>query len=214
MKTTFRVQFNTKGKPDIGKRIRRTGSYDGAVCTVASCNGVARIRGWCIKHYTRWLRHGNVNAVFRSRDWNGRCRACGRKGVRFHGPLSRICVECRAPVRKAWRAKNIDRDREIGCRSQMKAHYDRRAKILEHYGSKCACCGESEPAFLAVDHIGGGGNKHRRELKALGYCGSHGFYRWIVENNFPDSLRLLCHNCNFADGHGGCPHQRGRKEAA
>jgi hypothetical protein len=28
-----------------------------------------------------------------------------------------------------------------------------------------------------------------------------------VENNgMPDDFQVLCHNCNYAKSHGGCPH--------
>src|SRR5258708_37086796 len=30
---------------------------------------------------------------------------------------------------------------------------------LNAYGGKCECCGEERFEFLAIDHIGGGGNK-------------------------------------------------------
>ena len=79
-----------------------------------------------------------------------------------------------------------------------------RNKVLAHYGGKCTCCDENTPVFLAIDHINGGGNKHKREIKR----GGEGFYRWIVKNNFPKGFQILCHNCNQAKhilGH--CPHQ-------
>lgn len=81
-----------------------------------------------------------------------------------------------------------------------------RQEVLEHYGGKCACCGESENEFLAIDHINGGGNKQRKELKrAAGIA----FYRWLRMNEYPDGYRVLCHNCNCARGYYGyCPHEK------
>ena len=33
---------------------------------------------------------------------------------------------------------------------------------------------------------------------------------WIIANDFPDSVRVLCHNCNQALGfYGFCPHDGG-----
>ena len=79
-----------------------------------------------------------------------------------------------------------------------------RQQVLHAYGGACACCGERTNEFLAVDHIGGGGNKHR---KALGKWGES-FYRWLCDQGFPPGYRLLCHNCNFARGrYGYCPHE-------
>ena len=57
--------------------------------------------------------------------------------------------------------------------------------------------------FLAIDHINGGGNKHRKELKNDKLPG------WLAKNNFPEGFRILCHNCNMALGfYGFCPHQK------
>jgi len=80
--------------------------------------------------------------------------------------------------------------------------------ILDHYGNKCACCNEFRKEFLTVDHINGDGAEHR---KILGKAQSRGtnFYRWIIRNNFPDNLRILCMNCNWSLGQlGYCPHTK------
>jgi hypothetical protein len=69
-------------------------------------------------------------------------------------------------------------------------HARRRKAILDHYGSACACCGATEN--LTVDHINGGGNKHRAQLGE----GSYGLYRWLVVNGFPADFQILCSPCN------------------
>lgn len=80
----------------------------------------------------------------------------------------------------------------------------RRLEMIEHYGGKCACCGEHRPEFLAIDHINGGG---RRQEKELGGSNSY-VYAYIRRHNFPPGFRVLCHNCNMAYGlYGFCPHQ-------
>ncbi len=76
-------------------------------------------------------------------------------------------------------------------------------KIFDHYGRICKCCGETEPEFLSIDHIDGGGRKHRKKI------GSGNFYRWIVKNNFPEDFQTLCFNCNCSKGFfGKCPHEK------
>ncbi len=76
-------------------------------------------------------------------------------------------------------------------------------KVFEHYGLFCACCGEAHFEFLAIDHINGGGNKHRKELKRMGVA----FFSWLIQNNFPLGFRTLCHNCNQSLGFFNyCPH--------
>ena len=79
-----------------------------------------------------------------------------------------------------------------------------RNRVLEAYGNKCVCCGENYKEFLAIDHIEGGGNKKKREIGKNGAC----YYKWIINNNFPKDLQILCHNCNMAKGlYGKCPHE-------
>lgn len=77
--------------------------------------------------------------------------------------------------------------------------------VFEHYGNRCACCGETETLFLQIDHINNDGAKHRKEI---GGAGGGYMYYWIIKNNFPTNLQLLCCNCNFAKGmFGVCPHE-------
>lgn len=82
---------------------------------------------------------------------------------------------------------------------------ENRLKVVEHYGGKCACCGEDKIEFLALDHINGDGQAERKRLKR----GGSSFYSYVIKNKYPDRYRLLCHNCNFSLGkYGYCPHQK------
>lgn len=81
--------------------------------------------------------------------------------------------------------------------------------VLEAYGGKCACCGESEQAFLCIDHIENNGAVHRLEIgQGKRKIGSGSvIYRWLVKNNFPQGFQILCANCNLAkQSLGYCPH--------
>lgn len=75
--------------------------------------------------------------------------------------------------------------------------------ILDHYGARCVCCGEDQRVFLTIDHKNDDGGKFRN---AQGV--SLRFYRWIIKNNFPDDLQILCYNCNCGRARNGgvCPH--------
>ncbi len=89
------------------------------------------------------------------------------------------------------RAENARRNRQY------------RQEALEAYGGHCACCGEEQYEFLAIDHIDGGGNEHRR---TVGGRGSQMIY-WLRANSYPKGFQVLCHNCNSAKGfYGECPH--------
>lgn len=83
--------------------------------------------------------------------------------------------------------------------------------VLSQYAGgtpKCACCGETEPKFLSIDHINGGGLQERM---ANGGRGATGFYLSLKRRGYPEGYQVLCHNCNQAKGHyGACPHAEGR----
>ena len=43
----------------------------------------------------------------------------------------------------------------------------KRMEALTHYGGnppRCACCGESHVEFLSIDHINGGGRRHKKKI--------------------------------------------------
>jgi hypothetical protein len=87
-------------------------------------------------------------------------------------------------------------------------HRKLRDEVMRHYcggtDPACECCGEDTFEFLSIDHIHGGGRKHREQIgcrKAM--------YGWLKRNGYPDGFRVLCHNCNQALGNWGyCPHNR------
>lgn len=102
------------------------------------------------------------------------------------------------------RALVVKHNKEHRNKRNKQLREERRMIVLLHYGGKCACCGEAENKFLSIDHVKGGGTKHRKEIGKYG----SGFYAWIIKNNFPDGFQVLCHNCNLAKGYYGiCPHK-------
>jgi len=79
---------------------------------------------------------------------------------------------------------------------------------MELYGGICACCGESRFAFLTIDHIDGGGTKHRQN-----FTSNQAFYRWLLDER-RDGFQVLCYNCNCAKGaFGECPHEFAKRLA-
>lgn len=125
---------------------------------------------------------------------------CGRAKV---DGLSQ-CESCIA-VRRA-RFANPTKARRI-YDERAKQRQDMRRIVLDHYGHKCSCpgCNITEDVFLAIDHIGGWGKNHKSPTGQK--MGSYRLYAWIIKNNFPDTFRTLCHNCNSAYGfYGYCPH--------
>lgn len=119
----------------------------------------------------------------------------GRRWCEYH------LAEGRRHAKVAWknpsyRRKSIRRGRANGRKL--------RQEVLEAYGRKCVCCGQSTEEFLGIDHIKGGGTKHRRKLKRYGST----FYRYLKKKSWPIGYRILCHNCNLSLGfYGYCPHE-------
>lgn len=94
---------------------------------------------------------------------------------------------------------SVDRARERNALAMQAL----KLEMIAGYGGKCACCGETEPAFLTLDHIHGGGLADRKKV------GSRGIYKRLRDLGWPrDGYRLLCMNCNLATKFGRtCPHQ-------
>lgn len=126
-----------------------------------------------------------------------------RKGI-----IERVCRTCNRENARQWRQDNIEFVRENDRIRGIEKRRRLREEVLEAYGRKCACCGETEEIFLALDHIHGGGGKQRREL-------NNGHWHALVKREgFPkDKYQLQCNNCNWARYRMGyCPHQLQRLE--
>lgn len=86
----------------------------------------------------------------------------------------------------------------------------KRREAIAAYGDCCACCGETIPEFLGIDHMNNDGGKHIVErYGGKKRLGGLSLYRWLKDNGYPPGFQILCHNCNMAKGfYGSCPHQR------
>lgn len=110
--------------------------------------------------------------------------------------------------RRAYGREHYTSNKEKYKETSAKHRLEQRLACIKHYGPNCRCCGESRIEFLGIDHINGGGAKHRREIGSV-------ITRWLVRNNFPDGFRVLCHNCNMSLGlYGYCPHNNGLTQAS
>ena len=107
---------------------------------------------------------------------------------------------------KEYKRKNADRIRE------RERQYASSLKIetFSQYGTICQCCGESNMAFLVLDHINGNGNNERRRLFGTRHAGGKAMWRYLKKHGYPPGYQVLCHNCNWTKSNGGCPHRAGR----
>lgn len=150
----------------------------------------------------------------RSKDMDDFCKWSKSKDGR--NPHCRLCWSARnaayraanasqiRKTNKAWRAKNAVRWEESRTAWRLRI----KTEVMTHYSKgtpRCACCYIRHIVFLAIDHIKGGGFKHRKSIKIMG---GQGFYIWLKKRGYPDGYRVLCHNCNHATHVMGiCPHE-------
>ena len=81
--------------------------------------------------------------------------------------------------KKRYYYDNLEKCRERGRRCQQKI----RMQVLMHYSGDypfCSCCGEKTIEFLSIDHINGGGYRHKKDNKI------HSIYLWLKRNNYPN----------------------------
>lgn len=131
--------------------------------------------------------------------------------------IERICSLCLANknLEHDFYKKNRSKDgRDNVCKDCRKESEKIRGiqlktLVVNAYGGKCICCGESEIHFLSIDHINSDGSAHR---KSLGITAGRPFYRWLRDNGYPSGHQVLCYNCNCAKEYNGiCPHQEERE---
>lgn len=114
----------------------------------------------------------------------------------------------RSTYNAAWHERNPGKQSEYMKKSNLKL----KREVIDAYGGKCACCGETELVFLTIDHVENDGAEHRREM--AGESGNYSqagtrTYRWLRERNYPAGFQVLCANCNYGKQWNGgiCPHQ-------
>jgi hypothetical protein len=138
---------------------------------------------------------------------------CG-KPAKESRTLCQACIDKRSLVSSAhYRRRkeagtciyceNPPRDGKVTCKQCWRRirKYKRHIKlgVLDAYGGRtCALCGHADISVLEIDHIGGGGTKHRRELGKgePAAAAGHVFYLWLRKNGYPSGYRVLCPNCN------------------
>lgn len=126
--------------------------------------------------------------------------------VQLTGQRRARCTDCRrVEYPNKERQYNLARksaNRATLRERQKKRRAEVRRQVLEHYGGCCACCGQDDLRFLTLDHINGGGRKHRQR------DGSNQFYTVLREGYPVGVYQVLCYNCNCARAvYGECPHR-------
>lgn len=145
---------------------------------------------YCEKHRKARAMH---EAEFRASLPPKLCRICGKEQPK---PGRLICDSCASPERRREYVKQWNREQK--------------RIAFEHYGGvRCACCGETNPGFLTMDHIAEDGAVHRKKIFAHTKDGRGRIYNWLKKNGYPIGFQVLCFNCNCGRAYNGgiCPHK-------
>lgn len=123
---------------------------------------------------------------------NGQTHESREDQQKFNNRLVRLRVRSDDTYREEFLSKQRARAKRI------------KLQVIIAYGGMCACCGESNEIFLALDHVANDGGQHRKEIS------KSTLWRWARSNGYPKTLQLLCMNCNWAkyNNDGVCPHQQ------
>lgn len=141
-----------------------------------------------------------------------KCSECGeRKSLRlFYRDIQKsdgLTSRCRDCIRKQT-IDSYSKRRESAleyARNYYEQNKDKRrqqinnkrkeiiAQIFELLGNECTKCSFANKIALQIDHLNGGGYKHRR-IKG----GGMSYYKDILKNI--KNYQLLCANCNFVEG--------------
>ena len=109
--------------------------------------------------------------------------------------------------KRDWHKKN----KEHAANYQKARNREISRAAFDAYGGCCVCCGESDQLFLTIDHVNGGGSKHRKEVLGGRRAGVH-FYRWLMKEGYPQTgeYQTMCYNCNLGRQRNGgiCPHKQ------
>jgi len=108
-------------------------------------------------------------------------------------------------AKRKWRNKYVAKLRDHHRKMDKIRRHKLREEVISAYGEACACCGEHQIEFLAMDHINNDGKEHRKVVPPSE------FYPWLKRNNYPKGYQVLCNNCNLAKArYGICPHKKAR----
>lgn len=152
------------------------------------------------------LRSGNTKSCgCRGRKTRAVCDKCGVEKYRhefyYNKNISAYRTTCNTCSRREVPSEKLQERYRKGSDKRRSI----RRQALAHYGGKCACCGETNEAFLAFDHINGGDTRHRGQPDRRK---SGTIAMWLMRNGYPGGFQVLCHNCNWAKHIlGVCSHQ-------
>ena len=131
-------------------------------------------RKYCVecdrKYYVEYREKNRPEYARRMREWRKK-----------HGEVYKEKSRRRGKILYSENPEHY-REKAIRLRKKLKD------TVYEAYGGyKCACCGETTPEFLTIDHINNDGAEHR---KSIGKCGNN-LLCWLKKENYPVGFQIL-----------------------
>ena len=156
-------------------------------------------RKWKQEQRLKVIQHYSPNLV---------CQECGNSDIRTltidhvnnDGSKDRKTKGCGVHLARWLIRNNYPKGFQILC---MNCNWCKRTKLtrektalnaISHYSNNtmaCAACGCKDMRVLSIDHIGGGGVRHLKEI------GRSRFMGWLKKNHYPAGYQVLCMNCQW-----------------
>lgn len=135
--------------------------------------------------------------IWNDRELNNLCIYCGKNEPVVGKKGCKSCLE--EKVSKTSKFSKNNREK-INQYNLLNKHI-----VIEKYGGKCNCCGESQILFLTIDHINNDGSNDRSNKNYT----TRSFYMKLKKEPIRDDIQVLCFNCNLGKSINGgvCPHK-------
>lgn len=137
----------------------------------------------------------------KDRELAGLCVYCGKypPKEKFKG-----CVSCLNKKVKTT-VKFCKNNKETTTQYRLLVKH----QVIEKYGSKCNCCGETQVLFLTIDHKNNDGYIQRINEYGIKNPATLSWYLRLRKEPIREDLQVLCFNCNLGKSlnYGVCPHE-------
>tara|TARA_Y100000590_G_C15260568_1_gene841073 strand:+ start:81 stop:662 length:582 start_codon:yes stop_codon:yes gene_type:complete len=154
-----------------------------------------------IKYRRNWYQKNREQELERRKDYHETHKERMNKRSREYYETNKKNIKKK---NKEYRIKNADVLKPKKRKRAKELQQEQKLQVFKHYSNgkvECACCHENNIGFLSLDHIHGGGGKHRKSINS-------NTYKWIINHDFPPGYQILCMNCNWGRRiNGTCPHQ-------
>jgi hypothetical protein len=179
--------------------LKRSGYSARMTVSCHNCNAARSIFGHCCVHRPEdkpeglYVRKGGRRTIFLvplnvnpDDKTTRRCQGCKRVFPvdidHFYSNSRTRCKECQS------RGVTL-RKRERTAAARLKA-------MTYYCGGTpyCMCCGLDSMPFLTIDHVNGGGKKHREQEGFNDICD------WLIKHGLPSGFATLCYSCNMSKG--------------